>query len=47
MAAEKPAPSRKKIERPIRTPMSSAGSASSATKAMAAKMPSVRNWRVR
>ena len=43
MAAEKPAPSRKKIERPMRTATSSAGSASRATNAMAAKMPSVRN----
>ena len=47
MAAEKPAPTRKKTDRPIRTPASSAGSASSRKNATAAKMPSVRNCRVR
>ena len=47
MAAEKPAPRRKNTERPIRTEVSSAGSAKSATKAIAAKMPRVRNCRVR
>ena len=36
MDAEKPAPSRKKIERPMRTAMSSAGRASRATNVMAA-----------
>ncbi len=47
MAAEKPAPTRKKRERKIRTVMSSAGSTSSTKNAIAAKMPSVRNCRVR
>ena len=45
--AEKPAPTRKKMERPIRTPQSSAGSASRTKKAMAAKIASVRNCRCR
>ncbi len=47
MAAEKPAPTRKKMERPMRTLTSSAGSASSTTNATAAKTPSVRNCRCR
>ncbi len=47
MIAENAAPTRKKIERPMRSPRSSAGRAKSSTNTMAAKIPSVLNWRLR
>ena len=47
MAAEKPAPTRKKIDRPIRTEVSSAGSTNSSANASAAKTASVLNCRLR
>ena len=45
--AEKPAPTRKKTDRPMRTPQSSAGSASRTKNAMPANTARVRNWRCR
>src|SRR3954469_21065189 len=47
IVAENRAPMMKKIDRPIRSPMSSAGSAKSRTKTMMTNTPSVRNWRLR
>ncbi len=45
--AENPAPTRKKTDRPMRTPAVSAGSRNSSTKTSAAKTASVENWRRR
>ena len=47
MVAENTAPITKKIDRPICSPMSSAGSTNSRTNTMTTKTPSVRNWRFR
>ena len=45
--AEKPAPRRKKMERPMRIAVVSAGSAKSKKKTIPTKYESVRNWRAR
>jgi hypothetical protein len=47
VVAENPAPSRKKIERPMRSFQLSAGSASSRRKAIPANTDRVRNCRAR
>jgi hypothetical protein len=45
--AEKTAPTRKKIERPIRSLVVSAGRRKRTKKTMTAKIASVLNWRLR
>jgi hypothetical protein len=45
--AENSAPTRKKMDRPQRTPEPSAGSTSNTKKMITTKTPSVRNWRLR
>ena len=47
IVAENTAPMMKKMERPMRSPMSSAGSAKSRTNTTMTNTPSVRNWRLR
>ncbi len=47
MVAEKAAPNRKKIDRPICSPVVSAGSANSTRKTATAKIARVRNCRFR
>ena len=47
IVAENSAPTRKKIDRPMLSPMLAAGSAKSSTKTIATKTARVLNWRLR